>query len=81
MDKLSLRKSIKQSLALLSLEELETKSLQLSQNLLSHFPKIKSEHGYSVLKLGVYSPIQKEPLWFLASFSGTRSRIPISSYA
>lgn len=72
MDKRHLRKSLKQELALLSKEELEAKSFQLSQNLLSLLPNIKSEHGISVLKLGVFAPIQKEPKWF-KSFNGNEA--------
>ena len=39
-------------------------SESISKNILLLLPKIISEHCLSELKLGVYSPIQKEPLWF-----------------
>lgn len=63
MDKKSLRKEIKQSLALITEELRELKSIDLSQNLLALLPKIKSKHCLSDLKFGVFAPFQKEPFW------------------
>ena len=73
MDKSDLRDELKQSLQFLSNEQLQELSKLLSKNLLNLLPKIKSEHCLDVLKLGVYIPIQKEPIWFSA-FKGDEGR-------
>jgi len=64
MDKHGLRLKIKTDLQELDETTYLEKSKSLSKNLLSVLPEIISKHCIESLKLGVYSPFQREPIWF-----------------
>lgn len=62
MNKLECRKKAHQILMSISSEEVELKSSQLSKKLYSFLSSNQSIT--SELVIGVFSPIQKEPIWF-----------------
>jgi 5-formyltetrahydrofolate cyclo-ligase len=64
MDKKTFRLKIKEELALIDKSELSKMSLQISRNLQSLFPEFISNALKTKILIGVYSPIQKEPVWF-----------------
>ncbi len=68
MDKQTLRKNIKQSLREQICKESSLHEL-LSENLLKLLEKLKTDNGNRELSLGVYAPIEQEPIWF-KKFSG-----------
>ena len=64
MDKKRFRLEIKDELALINRNELSHMSLSISKNLQSLFPEFISNNLKTKVLIGVYSPIQKEPVWF-----------------
>lgn len=65
MDKSELRQKIKAELKELSDEQFVTNSQALSAQLVQLISELNSKHGKSALKLGVFSPFQREPKWFV----------------
>lgn len=64
MDKKSAREVMRSKLAALSENEYLSLSESVSSNLLDYLRKKTLESNSCDLIVGVYSPIQKEPLWF-----------------
>ncbi len=66
MTKASSRIEMKKHLSMLTENDLLVRSRSLSGNLVEFIPQIVSEHTGSLpLNIGVFSPIQQEPKWYV----------------